>query len=82
MSVLPSARARFVRVHLCLRRPPNCALPFLFYRSHCALFLVFVVHALLRVRRVFVVVVQLYVDLKVEAEESPRRGLGFRAPCS
>ena len=68
---LPPPTHAFVRVHLCLRRLPNRALSFPFYRSHCALSLVFVVHALLCVCRVFVVAVQLYVDVKVEAEESP-----------
>ena len=39
----------------------------------------FVVHAVLVVGRVFVVAVQLRLDVKVEAEESHGRGLGFRA---
>ena len=79
MSMLPSARARFVRVYVCVRRPPNRALTFHFSRSHCVVSLVFVVHAILVVGRVFVVAVQLQLDVKVEAKESRGRGLGFKA---
>ena len=79
MSVPPSARACSVRVFVFVRCPPNCAIPFHFSRSHCAVSLVFVVHAVLLVGRVFVVAVQLQLDVKVEAEESLGRGLGFKA---
>ena len=79
MSVPPSARERSVRVYVCVRRPPNRALTFHFSHNHCAVFLVFVVHAVLVVGLVFVVAVQLQLDVKVEAEESRGRGLGFRA---
>ena len=79
VSVPPSARSRSVRVFVCVRRPPNHTIPFHFSRSHCAVSLVFDMHAVLLVGRLFVVAVQLQLDVKVEAEESRGRGLGFRA---
>ena len=79
MFVPPSACTCSIKIFVCVRRPPNRAIPFHFSRSHCAVSLVFVVHAVLLVGRVFVVAVQLQLDVKVEAEESRGRDLGFRA---
>ena len=79
VSVPPSACVRFVKVFVCVRRPPNRALTSHFSHSHCTVSLVFVMHVVLVVGRVFVVAVQLQLHVKVEAEEYRGKGLGFRA---